>query len=144
MLRLNFFNNYYTIYFVFLTLAIFSPKLSAVDNVSLRWLMVSIANFLFISHLYLTKKTVDLRISLQLKLFISLFLISIISIIFSINLVESIVSINKIFIILSTLICFSLITHYDQKLLDKLTLVIVLSIVFESIYVLLGGSKSFG
>ncbi len=135
MLRLNFFNNYYTIYFVFLTLAIFSPKLSAVDNVSLRWLMVSIANFLFISHLYLTKKTVDLRISLQLKLFISLFLISIISIIFSINLVESIVSINKIFIILSTLICFSLITHYDQKLLDKLTLVIVLSIVFESIYV---------
>ena len=135
MLRLNFFKSYYTIYFVLLTLSIFSPKLSAVDNVSLRWLMVSIVNFLFIGHIYLTKKTVDFRISLQLKLFISLFLISIISIIFSINLVESIVSLNKIFIILSTLICFSLITHYDQKLLDKLTLVIVLSILFESIYV---------
>ena len=71
MIKINFNKNLHEFYFVFILLAVFAPKLSAVDNVSLRWLMVSIVNFLFIGHIYLTKKTVDFRISLQLKLFIS-------------------------------------------------------------------------
>ena len=96
MIKIKFNKNLYEFYFVFILLAVFAPKLNAVDNVSLRWLAVSAVNFAFLSYILINKETYYIKSSSVLKIFSALFFVSAISIINSVNINESLISLNKI------------------------------------------------
>lgn len=135
MIKIKFNKNLYEFYFVFILLAVFAPKLNAVDNVSLRWLAVSAVNFAFLSYILINKETYYIKISSVLKIFTFLFFVSAISIINSVNINESLISLNKIFIVLSTIVCVSIFSN-KAKSFQNLTFLLFISVLFESSYVL--------
>ena len=134
MIKIKFNKNLYEFYFVFILLAVFAPKLNAVDNVSLRWLAVSAVNFAFLSYILINKETYHIKISSVLKIFTVLFFVSAISIINSVNINESLISLNKIFIVLSTIVCVSVFSN-KEKSFQNLTFLLFISVLFESSYV---------
>ncbi len=135
MIKIKFNKNLYEFYFVFILLAVFAPKLNAVDNVSLRWLAVSAVNVAFLSYILINKETYYIKISSVLKIFTFLFFVSAISIINSVNINESLISLNKIFIVLSTIVCVSIFSN-KAKSFQNLTFLLFISVLFESSYVL--------
>jgi O-antigen ligase len=134
MIKIKFNKNLYEFYFVFVLLAVFTPKLNAVDNVSLRWLAVSVVNFAFLSYTLINKETYYIKSSSVLKIFTVLFFVSAISIINSVNINESLISLNKIFIVLSTIVCVSIFSN-KEKSFQNLTFLLFISVLFESSYV---------
>lgn len=134
MIKIKFNKNLHEFYFVFVLLAVFAPKLNAVDNVSLRWLAVSAVNFAFLSYILINKETYYIKVSSVLKIFTVLFFISAISIINSVNINESLISLNKIFIVLSTIVCVSVFSN-KEKSFQNLTFLLFISVLFESSYV---------
>ena len=134
MIKIKFNKNLYEFYFVFILLAVFAPKLNAVDNVSLRWLAVSAVNFAFLSYILINKETYYIKSSSVLKIFTVLFFVSAISIVNSVNINESLISLNKIFIVLSTIVCVSIFSN-KEKSFQNLTFLLFISVLFESSYV---------
>ena len=134
MIKIKFNKNLHEFYFVFVLLAVFAPKLNAVDNVSLRWLAVTAVNFAFLSYILINKETYHIKISSVLKIFTVLFFVSAISIINSVNINESLISLNKIFIVLSTIVCVSVFSN-KEKSFQNLTFLLFISVLFESSYV---------
>ena len=134
MIKIKFNRNLYEFYFVFVLLAVFAPKLNAVDNVSLRWLAVSAVNFAFLSYILINKETYYIKSSSVLKIFTVLFFVSAISIVNSVNINESLISLNKIFIVLSTIVCVSIFSN-KEKSFQNLTFLLFISVLFESSYV---------
>lgn len=135
MIPIIFNKKLYEFYFVFILLAIFAPKLNAVDNASLRWLLVSIINTCFIFYTLFNKNKFYLKVSYILISYTVLVFISAISMIYSMNLNESLISLNKQFIILSTIFCVSLFVN-DKKAIQGLSFLFFVSILFESTYVI--------
>ena len=134
MIKIKFNKNLYEFYFVFVLLAVFAPKLNAVDNVSLRWLAVSAVNFAVLSYTLINKETYYIKSSSVLKIFTVLFFFSAISIINSVNINESLISLNKIFIVLSTIVCVSIFSN-KEKSFQNLIFLLFISVLFESSYV---------
>ena len=134
MILSKFNKNLFEFYSILILLAVFAPKLNAVDNVSLRWLSVSVVNFAFLSYILINKKTYYLKSSSVLKIFTVLFFVSAISIINSVNINESLISLNKIFIVLSTIVCVSLFSN-KEKSFPNLIFLLFISVLFESSYV---------
>ena len=126
--------NLFESYFIFILLAVFAPKLNAVDNASLRWLTVASVNLVFLSYILISKKKYYLKISNVLKIFTGLFIVSVASTINSLNINESLISLNKIFIVLSTIVCVSVLINKKDSL-QSLTYILFISVLFESLYV---------
>jgi hypothetical protein len=61
MIKIIFNKNLFEFYSILILLAVFAPKLNAVDNVSLRWLAVSLINIAFLSYTMINKKTCYLK-----------------------------------------------------------------------------------
>ena len=135
MIQIIFNKKLYEFYFVFVLLAIFAPKLNAVDNASLRWLLVSIVNTCFLIYTLFNKNKFYFKVSYILITYTVLVSISAISMIQSINLNESIISLNKQLIILSSIFCVSLFVN-EKKAIQSLSFLFFISILFESTYVI--------
>lgn len=135
MIQIIFNKKLYEFYFVFVLLAIFAPKLNAVDNASLRWLLVSIVNTCFLIYTLFNKNKFYFKVSYILITYTVLVFISAISMTQSINLNESIISLNKQLIILSTIFCVSLFVN-EKKAIQSLSFLFFISILFESTYVI--------
>ena len=134
MILSKFNKNLFEFYSILILLAVFAPKLNAVDNVSLRWLTVSLTNTAFLSFAMINKKTFYLKDSNVLKIFSALFFVSVISVLNSVNINESLISLNKIFIVLSTIVCVSLFIN-KEKSFQNLIFLLFISVLFESSYV---------
>lgn len=135
MIQIIFNKKLYEFYFVFILLAVLAPKFSAVDNASLRWFLVSLVNTCFLIYTLFNKNKLYLNSSNGIKTFFVLVIISAISMIQSINLNESIISLNKQLIILSTIFCVSLFVN-EKKAIQSLSFLFFISILFESTYVI--------
>ena len=96
--------------------------------------MVSLVNLLFIfNHLIIKRQSYYFN-SRLLTLFLSLLIFSIISTYYSINITESIISLNKLFIIISTIVCCSICIEKENKVLEILLKILFLSLAFECIF----------
>tara|TARA_B100001057_G_scaffold173802_2_gene174550 strand:- start:20390 stop:22171 length:1782 start_codon:yes stop_codon:yes gene_type:complete len=134
MNKVKFNKSLFEFYSIFILFAVFAPKLNAVDNVSLRWLTVASVNLVFLSYILISKKKYYLKISNVLKIFTGLFIVSVASTINSLNINESLISLNKIFIVLSTIVCVSVLINKKESL-QSLTYILFISVLFESLYV---------
>jgi O-antigen ligase len=134
MILSKFKKNLFEFYFVFVLIAVLSPKFNAVDNASIRWLTLSLINIAFLCYSMINKKTYYLKDSNVLKIFSALFFISAISALNSVNINESLISLNKIFIVLSTIVCVSIFSS-KEKSFQSLTYFLFISVLFESSYV---------
>ncbi len=96
--------------------------------------MVSLVNLLFIfNHLIIKRQSYYFN-SRLLTLFLSLLIFSIISTYYSINITESIISLNKLFIIISTIVCCSICIEKENKVFEILLKILFLSLAFECIF----------
>ena len=124
----------FSVYSSLIIVSILAPKFNTVDNVTYRWTLVSLVNLLFVfNHLVIKRQSYYFN-SRLLTLFLSLFLFSIISTFYSINITESIISLNKLFIIISTLVCCSICIEKENKVYEILLKILFLSLAFECIF----------
>lgn len=95
---------------------------------------MSLVNLLFIfNHLIIKRQSYYFN-SRLLTLFLSLLIFSIISTYYSINITESIISLNKLFIIISTIVCCSICIEKENKVFEILLKVLFLSLAFECVF----------
>ena len=124
----------FSVYSSLIIVSILAPKFNTLDNVTYRWTMVSLVNLLFIfNHLIIKRQSYYFN-SRLLTLFLSLLIFSIISTYYSINITESIISLNKLFIIISTIVCCSICIEKENKVLEILLKILFLSLAFECIF----------
>ena len=123
------------IYLILLSLSIYSPKFGTLDRMSIQFFLLSLSNFLaIISFPFVFKiQKIELKELFRNKLIIAysgLILISILSLIKSINIVESLVKLNQLFVFLISLLI--LIFLSSQKYITKIT---ILWIIFISLII---------
>lgn len=123
------------IYLILLSLSIYSPKFGTLDRMSIQFFLLSLSNFIaIISFPFVFKiQKIELKELFRNKLIITysgLILISILSLIKSINIVESLVKLNQLFVFLISLLI--LIFLSSQKYITKIT---ILWIIFISLII---------
>lgn len=123
-------------YLLLLSFAVLAPKFTAIDNVSMRWLLVSFLSVLFLIKILLsnTKSIYGIKLFNRIILFSCLYLIC--TIFISNNINEAIITFFKFSIILSTLFC---VLNSLSKINDPykfIGIIFLISISLESFFAL--------
>lgn len=128
--------NVYKLFFVLVSVIILLPQFGSIDNMSTRWLGLTICNLLFFSHFYFFKINHFFVYNRLLLTLLVLFILSLISILYSTNSSESILFSSKLFIVLSTLYNLSLCSYNFKNILKYFITVIVLTLALEVGYII--------
>ncbi|MEL0008729.1 MAG: O-antigen ligase family protein [Flammeovirgaceae bacterium] len=118
------------LYPLILLLSIFLPTLGSIDNVSVRWIGVSILNIIFLFFSFKKKLIFDRYINLVLIFSI----ISTISLGFSNYIIESISSLSKLFIIVISILSLKLSFEKNRNYKFDIVVFIVIALSIEVIY----------
>jgi O-antigen ligase len=130
--KINFNDYYQRFYPLILLLIIFLPTFGALDNISARWAGISIINILF----FVFNLNNIVYKSRLISLFTMLLLASASSIYFSINISESISSLSKIFIILISILAFTISFKNNNNFKKDFIVFLIIALFIEIIFTL--------
>lgn len=121
----------FSIYILSVTISTILPQFGTVDSVASRWLSLAVINIAFFIYAYFIKREYFILVNRPLLYLICILFISISSIIFSKNSVESILFISKIIIIIFTLKNLSYCIYKSKEVFKWIVISICISLVFE-------------
>lgn len=123
------FNRFYPLLVLFF---LFTPSFGAIDNVSIRWSFLGFLNVFFL----ITSIRKEIVSNKLINLLFLLIFFSIISLINSINLAESVLSVFKLLSIVVTVYCLSRSFQNNKNYIEDFVKFIFLILCFEVIYTL--------
>lgn len=117
-------------YPLLLLLALYAPTFGAIDNISSRWILISCLNIIYLL-VFLRKKV---AVSPLFYYVLMLFVISSISMVYSVNILETTLSISKVFLILVTIYTSTLSFSQNKDFISIFIKSIIITLAIELIY----------
>ena len=117
-------------YPLLLLLALYAPTFGAIDNISSRWILISCLNIIYLLVFFRKKVAVSSLFFYVLMLFV----ISSISMLYSVNILETTLSISKVFLILVTIYTSTLSFSQNKDFISIFIKSIIITFAIELIY----------